>query len=340
VTDAKGRVLAAAPQFEEALLTVDLDLPAAKRKSKALSLPASTDAVRPTLPSAKAAPLLKEEEIYTALVIGTRDYLLKNGFQKAVIGLSGGIDSSLVACVAADALGTKNIVGVTLPSRFNAAETKADAEILAHNLGIAFHTLTIEPVVEKFLETLAPLFADKPRDIAEENLQARVRGVLLMALSNKFNWLVLTTGNKSEVSVGYSTLYGDAAGGFAVIKDIPKNLVYSLSRWRNEKAGKELIPQSVFDRPPTAELRPNQTDQDSLPPYDLLDRIVTLYVEKNRGLGELRKAGVDEPTAKKILRLIDLSEYKRRQFPPGVKITPRAFGRDRRMPITNRYKHG
>ncbi len=357
VTDPKGRLLAMAPQFEEAILTVDLDLPVSKKKVKSLLLPLSRHPGEGLGPGhqavldsgfrrndgvlnapAKTAPLPKLEEIYTALVVGTRDYLRKNGFRQAVIGLSGGIDSSLVACIAADALGKENVIGVTLPSRFNVAETRADAEVLARNLGIAFHTLPIEPIVEKFLEVLAPLFAGKPRDTTEENLQARVRGVLLMALSNKFNWLVLTTGNKSEVSVGYSTLYGDAAGGFAVIKDIPKNLVYDLSRWRNEKAGKTITPQSVFDRPPTAELRPNQTDQDSLPPYDLLDKIIRLYVENNRGLSEIMKSGADEATAKRILRLIDVSEYKRRQSPPGVKITPRAFGRDRRMPITNRYR--
>jgi NAD+ synthase (glutamine-hydrolysing) len=339
VMDARGRVLARAPQFAEHLLTVDLP-PAPPRRAarKALSLPLRRDADLPELAPETAEPMDELEEIYAALVVGTRDYLHKNGFKKAVVGLSGGIDSSLVACVAADALREENVVGVTLPSRFNSAETRGDAELLARNLKLQFHEVAIQGVVDAFLNALAPLFAGRPRDLAEENLQARVRGTLLMALSNKFGWLVLTTGNKSETSVGYSTLYGDTAGGFAVIKDIPKTLVYRLARWRNARAARELIPESVFTRPPTAELRPNQTDQDSLPPYDLLDRIVSLYVEKDASLAEVVKAGADKATAAKILRMIDLSEHKRRQSPPGVKITPKAFGRDRRMPITNKYR--
>ncbi|MGQ0645544.1 MAG: NAD+ synthase [Elusimicrobiota bacterium] len=337
VVDPRGRVLARAPQFQEALLTLDLDLPPARKPARAaFSLP-SPSAPRPAVPPAVASPLAELDEIHAALVLGTRDYLRKNGFQKAVVGLSGGIDSSLVACVAADALGRENVVGVTLPSKFNAPETRSDAETLARNLGLAFHSIPIQAVVEKFLEALAPLFAGKPADITEENLQSRVRGVLLMALSNKFGWMVLTTGNKSETSVGYSTLYGDTAGGFAVIKDIPKNLVYRLARRVNERAGREIIPRSVFDRPPTAELRPNQTDQDSLPPYDALDKIVELAVEGDKGLAEILKAGADETAARRVLRLIAAAEHKRRQAPPGVKITPKAFGRDRRMPVTNKY---
>lgn len=338
ITDAAGRVLAQAPQFEEALITSDI-LPPAKKRARApaarVAMPSQPG--RPPLAADKALLLEPEAEVYAALVLGTRDYVRKNGFQKTLIGLSGGIDSSLVACIAVDALGKENVVGVTLPSRFNVAETRADAKTIAENLGIEFHSLPIEPVVEKSLDGLAPLFAGRPPGLAEENLQARVRGTLLMALSNKFGWMVLTTGNKSETSVGYSTLYGDTAGGFAVIKDVPKTLVYPLSRWRNQKAGSAVIPQSVFDRPPTAELRANQTDQDSLPPYETLDKIIRLYVEEEKSLEAILRAGIDRPTAERVLRLIDANEYKRRQQPPGVKITPRAFGRDRRMPITNKF---
>jgi NAD+ synthase (glutamine-hydrolysing) len=339
VLDARGRVLAQAPQFEETLLTVDLDFPPARKAARsAVRLPERPEAPRPVLAAARPDPLPELEEIYAALTTGTRDYVRKHGFQKCVIGLSGGIDSSLVACVAVDGLGAENVVGVTLPSQFNSPATRQDAEQLARNLRIAFHTLPIESIVQTSLETLVPVFAGRPRDLTEENLQARVRGLLLMALSNKFGWMVLTTGNKSETSVGYSTLYGDTAGGFAVIKDIPKTLVYRLSRWRQEKAGRELIPETVFTRPPTAELRANQTDQDSLPPYDVLDRVIALYVEEDKGLADIVRAGVDEATARRVIRLVDLNEYKRRQAPPGVKITPKAFGRDRRMPITNQYR--
>jgi NAD+ synthase (glutamine-hydrolysing) len=249
------------------------------------------------------------------------------------------VDSALVACLAVDALGPANVAGVTLPSRFNSGPTRADAEAVAKNLGIAFHSLPIEGIVRAFLDALAPLFSGRPPDITEENLQARVRGTLLMALSNKFGWLVLTTGNKSETSVGYSTLYGDTAGGFDAVKDIPKNLIYKLARWRNARSEPPPIPESTLTRPPTAELRDNQTDQDTLPPYDLLDSVVRMYVEDNKSLADVAKTGVDRPTAARILRMVDAAEYKRRQSPPGIKITPRAFGRDRRMPITNRYRH-
>jgi NAD+ synthase (glutamine-hydrolysing) len=341
VLDEKGRIAARAPQFEEALLTTDLDLPRTRRSpAGTVVLPGPEAGARSPVPENPVASLLDDmEEIYTALVLGTRDYLRKNGFSKAVIGLSGGIDSALVACVAVDALGKENVAGVTLPSRFNSTATRADAEATAANLGIPFHTVPIEPVVHSFLTALAPLFAGRPPDITEENLQARVRGTLLMALSNKFGWIVLTTGNKSETSVGYSTLYGDTAGGFAVIKDIPKTLVYRLSRWRTNRAAGSLIPESVFTRPPTAELRENQTDQDTLPPYDLLDRVVGLYVEENKGMSDIVKTGVEKPLAQRVARMVDAAEYKRRQSPPGIKITPRAFGRDRRMPIVNRYRH-
>jgi len=338
VIDARGRTLARAPQFEESLLMVDLDAPARRRRGPAAATFPVRSIDRPALPPLRAPALERDAEVYAALVLGTRDYAMKNGFQKAVIGLSGGIDSALVACVAVDALGQDNVVGVTLPSRFNAAETKADARRLAENLGIAFHTIPIEETVQSFLKALGPLFVGRPPDATEENLQSRVRGTTLMALSNKFGWLVLTTGNKSEMSVGYFTLYGDSAGGFAVIKDIPKTRVYALSRWRNARAERPLIPASVFTRPPTAELRANQTDQDSLPPYDLLDRVVHAYVEENRGIDAIVRGGAPRSVAAKTLRLIDGMEYKRRQAPPGVKITPRAFGRDRRMPITNKFK--
>jgi NAD+ synthase (glutamine-hydrolysing) len=293
---------------------------------------------RPPLSPLRAPALSREEEIYSALTLGTRDYVHKNGFQKAVLGLSGGIDSSLVACLAVDALGKENVVGVTLPSRFNSPETRGDAETLARNLGIAFHAIPIEDTAQSFGKALAPVFAGRPADVTEENIQSRVRGTVLMALSNKFGWLVLTTGNKSEISAGYFTLYGDSAGGFAVIKDIPKTMVYVLSRWRNDRGGRPLIPESVFTRAPTAELRANQTDQDSLPPYEVLDKIILRHVEKNEGLAEIVRAGVPKESARRILRTIDAMEYKRRQAPPGIKITPRAFGRDRRMPITNRFR--
>jgi NAD+ synthase (glutamine-hydrolysing) len=324
--DARGRALANAPQFEETVVTVDLPAPGKAAPG------------RPPLTPALSEPLPELEEIYAALMLGTRDYLRKNGFAKAVLGLSGGIDSSLVACLAVDALGKENVVGVTLPSRYNSPETRSDAQILAHHLGIDFKTIPIQTAVDELLDALKPAFDGRPADLTEENLQSRVRGTLLMALSNKFGWLVLTTGNKSEVSVGYSTLYGDTAGGFAPIKDIPKGLVYRLCEWRNMRARTDLIPATVFTRAPTAELRPDQTDQDSLPPYDVLDKAVTLYVEEDKGLDELVKAGIDPATAARVVKLVDGAEYKRRQAPPGVKITPKAFGRDRRMPITNKYR--
>jgi len=340
VLDASGRVVARAPQFREHLLIADLDLPPARRSGEGIvSLPDRAPVSRPVF-TPFLAPLPDEtEEVYEALVLGTRDYMRKNGFQKALVGLSGGVDSALVACLAVDALGPANVAGVTLPSRFNSGPTRADAEAVAKNLGIAFHSLPIEGIVRAFLDALAPLFSGRPPDITEENLQARVRGTLLMALSNKFGWLVLTTGNKSETSVGYSTLYGDTAGGFDAVKDIPKNLIYKLARWRNARSEPPPIPESTLTRPPTAELRDNQTDQDTLPPYDLLDSVVRMYVEDNKSLADVAKTGVDRPTAARILRMADAAEYKRRQSPPGIKITPRAFGRDRRMPITNRYRH-
>ncbi|MHB1391115.1 MAG: NAD+ synthase [Thermoleophilia bacterium] len=367
VYDAHGRLMVRGASFEPDLVVVDIDLeevenarqregngrldglrerhpgpvsifslPGSARGSK----PGGTDGARRQQPD-MAPPHLPEPlsgtaEIYRALEVGVRDYVRKNGFTRAVIGLSGGVDSSLVAAVAVDALGAENVVGVSMPSRYSSQGTRSDAEELAGRLGIEFHTISIEPVFGRYLETLAPWFGDRPVDVTEENLQARVRGNLLMALSNKFGWLVLTTGNKSETSVGYATLYGDMAGGFAVIKDVPKTLVYELCRFRNG-LGEELIPVSVIDRAPSAELAPDQKDQDSLPPYDVLDRIIEDYVEHDRSLAEMIAAGLDETTVRRITRMIDRNEYKRRQAPPGIKITSRAFGKDRRFPITNRF---
>jgi NAD+ synthase (glutamine-hydrolysing) len=277
-------------------------------------------------------------EIYDALVLGTRDYILKNGIKKVVIGLSGGIDSSIVATIAVDALGPSNVIGVSMPSRYSSAGSVSDAELLARNLGIRLMTIPIEKVFKSYLDMLAEPFKGVNPDVTEENIQARIRGNLLMALSNKFGWLVLTTGNKSEMATGYTTLYGDMAGGFAVIKDVPKTMVYQVARYRNSLAGFELIPAAVFEKPPSAELRPDQKDIDSLPSYDVLDPVLTAYVEEDKSVEQIIAMGVDEEVVKRAARLVDSSEYKRRQAPPGVKITPRAFGRDRRLPITNRFK--
>ena len=278
------------------------------------------------------------DEVYEALVLGTRDYVRKNGFTHVVIGLSGGIDSSVVAAIAVEALGRENVTGVTMPSPYSSSGTRGDARRLARNLGIDFLTLPITPVFKGFKRTRAAPFKGLKEDVAEENIQARVRGTLLMALSNKFGWLVLTTGNKSEIAVGYSTLYGDMAGGFAVIKDVPKTLVYEVSRHVNARAGRAVIPESVFDRAPSAELRPDQTDQDTLPPYAELDAILQAYVEEDRGVSDLVARGFGEETVRRVIRMVDVNEYKRRQGPIGVKITPRAFGRDWRLPIVNRFR--
>jgi NAD+ synthase (glutamine-hydrolysing) len=287
---------------------------------------------------APAEPLPRCREIYEALVVGTRDYVGKNGFTDVVIGLSGGIDSSLVAAVAVDALGAEHVHGVSMPSRFSSEGSSTDAQELAENLGIDYRVVAIEPAHAAFLEMLAEEFDGLQSDTTEENLQSRIRGVLLMALSNKFGWLVLTTGNKSELAVGYSTLYGDTAGGYAVIKDVRKTLVYDLCRDRNERAGRELIPASVIDKPPSAELRPDQRDDQSLPAYEVLDPILEAYVEGDQTMAELVERGFDPEVVQRIVRLIDVAEYKRRQNPPGVRVTPKAFGKDRRVPITNRYR--
>jgi NAD+ synthase (glutamine-hydrolysing) len=360
IVDPLGDVVARGPAFDEALIVADLDIEAIRgirrynpiRTSDALSSEGVRAPVytlsreegvpaRPPLGGGMTVePPQPTEEVYRALVLGTRDYVRKNGFRTVVIGLSGGIDSSLVACVAVDALGPGAVKGVTLPSRFTSEESRRYAAEVGTALGIDLLDLPIDLVVAAYDRVLATPFAGRPRDVTEENLQARARGNLLMALSNKFGWLVLTTGNKSELSVGYATLYGDMAGGFAVIKDVPKTLVYTLARWRNAAAGRALIPAGVLERVPTAELREHQTDQDTLPPYEVLDPILHLYVEDDRPADEIVAQGFDPETVSRVIAMVDRSEYKRRQAPPGVKITPKAFGKDRRLPITNWYRGG
>ncbi len=321
VVDGAGALLARAPQMVETVQIVDLD-------------PGPGDA------APVVHPLLdRVAEVYEALVLATRDYVTKNGFTDVVFGLSGGIDSSLVAAIGADALGPDRVHAVSLPSRYSSDHSRTDAEALADALGIDFRTIAIEPIFAAFLEQLAPSFEGLPEDLTEENLQARIRGTLWMALSNKFrSWMVLTTGNKTELAVGYSTLYGDTAGGFAVIKDVPKLLVYELCRHRNAVAGREVIPESVLTKPPSAELRHGQRDDQSLPPYEVLDPLLEAYVEDDLTRAELVEAGFDPALVDRITRLVDVSEYKRRQNPPGPRLTPKAFGKDRRMPITNGYR--
>jgi NAD+ synthase (glutamine-hydrolysing) len=354
VVDHTGTLLARAAQFEEELLICDVDLaaPDAERRRssghRALirgSAPAAE--LLATLPPVPApaeaavhriAPLLEPPaaEIYAALTCGLRDYVRKNGFAHVVLGLSGGIDSALVATIAVDALGPSRVSVVVMPSQFSSDETQSDARALAATLGVDALELPIAEVMAAYEALLATQFAGRAPDLTEENLQARIRGNLLMALSNKFGWLVLTTGNKSEMSVGYSTLYGDSAGGFAVIKDIEKTLVYTLARWRNEDGAP--IPASIVDRAPSAELRPGQRDDQTLAPYDTLDAILRGHVEEDRGREELIALGLSPQAVDQVIALVDRAEYKRRQAPPGIKITERAFGRDRRMPITNRYR--
>ncbi len=339
VFNPKGKILARAKQFEEELLVCDVKLPANKISKKFIKVSAPKLVHKKIKIENVLAPLLEPvAEVYQALVVGTRDYVQKNGFKKVLIGLSGGIDSSLVAAIACDALGRENVVGVTMPSRYSSQETLADAKILAKNLGIRCIEVPIEDILKSYFGTLSKEFAGLAPNIAEENIQARIRGNILMAFSNKFGWLVLTTGNKSEMAVGYCTLYGDMAGGFAVIKDVPKIKVYELCSYRNKKAGRLLIPQSVFDRAPTAELRENQKDEDSLPPYKELDPILQSYVEKREDLSKILKHYKNCEWVKDTIRRVNSSEYKRRQAPPGVKISARAFGKDWRLPITNKYK--
>ena len=327
VVNSKGSVVLQAKEFCEDLVIADI--PDKNNKSTA---------IKPVSSSCHLDESLDEiDEINQALVLGTLDYVHKNGFSKVVIGLSGGIDSALVAAIAVEALGKENVTGITMPSKYNTSETRSDAEKLAENLGIKFHTVPIAETLDAFSKTLGIVDGWNEKGLAYENLQARIRGTVLMSYSNQYGWLVLTTGNKSETAVGYSTLYGDTAGGFAVIKDVPKTLVYKLCQHINEKASKAVIPETTITRPPSAELRPDQKDSDSLPDYDILDSILKNYIELNHSADELIEAGFDESTVRRVIGLVDRNEYKRRQSPPGVKITPRAFGKDRRMPITNRY---
>ena len=349
VFDEQGRLMARARQFAEDLLVVDLDVRPTFRKRlldprgrwSAVPLPdvKVTDAqLRERRELPRVEPVLPPvREVYEALVLGTRDYAVKNGFTDVIIGLSGGIDSSLVATIASDALGPDGVLGVLMPSRFSSEGSVSDAETVAANLGIRTLTVPIEAAHSAFLDMLAEPFRGTEPGLAEENLQARIRGTVLMSLSNKFGGLVLTTGNKSELATGYSTLYGDMAGGFSVIKDVPKMLVYALARDRNERAGRDLVPESVLDKPPSAELRPDQRDSDSLPAYSVLDPILEAYVEGDLSVAEIEEAGFDPETVRRIAMLVDRNEYKRRQAPPGVRVSPKAFGKDRRLPITNRW---
>ncbi len=316
---ADGTLLSRSAQFESGLTVVEINVD------------------QPQI--ASVAPISdRYAEMYGALVLGTRDYVRKNKFTDVVIGLSGGIDSSIVAAVAVDALGADHVHGVAMPSRYSSDGSKTDAYALAEALGIDCRTISIEPVFEAYLSMLAPSFAGKPADLTEENLQSRCRGQILMALSNKFGWMVLTTGNKSELAVGYFTIYGDSVGGYAVIKDLLKTDVFGLSRYVNQRAGREIIPESVLTKPPSAELRPDQRDDQSLPPYDVLDPILALYVEQDRTAAEIIELGHPEDIVRRIARLVDINEYKRRQCPPGVRVSEKAFGKDRRLPITNGYR--
>ena len=338
VLDARGRVVAQAEQFREDLLVVDVTPAMVGRPGRGAS---RALAERPLVVPRRRRRLGRVAEVYEALTLGVRDYVRKNGFATAVLGLSGGIDSALTACLAADALGPERVVGVIMPSRFSSSLTQEDAGRLARALGLRLLTIPIEPVFRAYLRELEPRFERRRWDVTEQNLQARIRGTLLMALSNKLGWLVLTTGNKSEMATGYTTLYGDMAGGFAVIKDVPKTLVYRLAAWRNARGHREPIPRRVFERPPTAELAPHQTDQDTLPPYEVLDRILQAYVEEDRSVRQvIARTRARPETVRRVLAMVDRAEYKRRQGPPGIKITPKAFGKDRRMPITNRYHEG
>ena len=323
--DSTGKMMAKARAFEEDLLIADI-----------ISTTDGTVRVEP-MQAAAGQPGNLIDEIYQALVLGTRDYARKNGFAKVLLGLSGGIDSSVTAAVAVAALGAENVVGLTMPSKFNSPETIGDAQKLARNLGIEFLTIPIEPVLQQFDKALKTVQGWRSEGIAYENLQARIRGSILMSLSNQFGSLVLTTGNKSETAVGYATLYGDTAGGFAVIKDVPKTMVYKLAEHINKISGCQVIPAAILTRPPSAELRPDQKDSDSLPDYDLLDKILKGYVEEDKSAQQLVKSGLSRDVVQRVIRMVDRNEYKRRLSPPGIKITPKAFGKDRRLPITNRY---
>ncbi len=341
VVDRTGRVVASAHQFVEEVLVCDLELdrgPRNRPPDGPVRVSTSTRAPAGAASHPVAAVLDPVAEVYEALVLGTRDYLGKNGFTDAVIGLSGGIDSSLVAAVAVDAVGSDHVHGVAMPSRYSSEGSESDAAALAANLGIELDRAPIEAAHRALSATLAPLLGGAPEGLTDENLQSRIRGVLLMALSNARGWIVLTTGNKSEMATGYSTLYGDSAGGFAVIKDVSKTLVYELCRHRNARAGSDVIPEAVLTKAPSAELRPDQRDDESLPPYEVLDPVMTGYVEGDRSADDLVAEGFDPDAVARVVGLVDRAEYKRRQMPPGVRISGKAFGKDRRMPITNRYR--
>ena len=342
VVSPRGRILARAEQFNEDMLVVDLPIDDERKKRRDskqfIQLPTDGELIGRIVAHKNIMPrMTQDERIFEALTLGTRDYVWKNGFKKVVIGLSGGIDSSLVAVIAREAVGCENVIGITMPSPFSSPETRRDAQALAENLGIEFKEIAIKEIYDVYLKSLASGFTGLPSNVAEENLQARVRGNILMAFSNKFGWLLLTTGNKSEIAVGYCTLYGDMSGGFAVIKDLPKGKVYEISRLANDIVG-PVIPESVFDRPPSAELRPNQKDQDSLPPYEVLDKILKMYVEDHRSYAAIVRKFGNPQIVKDVIAMVDRSEYKRRQAPPGIKITPRAFGKDWRLPMTNKYR--
>jgi NAD+ synthase (glutamine-hydrolysing) len=362
IINQNGTAIAMGKQFEEDLIIVDLDLDGVmmkrlhaprrrqevikleKRVVEKINIPVEKTSRKKTaklphrLPSKCYTALEPLEEVYTALVLGTHDYVNKNGFRGVVIGLSGGIDSSLVASIAVDALGKENVRGLFMPSSYTSRESREDAYALSVNLKIKVIEVSIDSIFKSYLDSFKKEFYGLPADVTEENLQARIRGNILMAFSNKFGWLVLTTGNKSEMSVGYATLYGDMAGGFAVIKDVPKTMVYDLCRWKNKKGGKTVIPERAFRKEPSAELRPGQKDTDTLPSYPVLDPILKAYIEDDKGFKEILSLGCDVEVVRKVIKMIDRSEYKRRQAPPGIKITKRAFGRDRRFPITNKYR--
>jgi NAD+ synthase (glutamine-hydrolysing) len=353
IASPEGRTIARGRPFHEDLIVTDITIPAAQKRIRPGSPRTQSSSCTleviagPALPAPRERTPLKrrrvshpkaDAEVYEALVLGTRDYVEKNGFRGVVLGISGGIDSALSAVIAVDALGAKRVVGVTMPSGYTSSATLRDSRLVAGRLGIRLLEFPIQHILETYLDVLREASVRVAMDVTEENLQARIRGNILMALSNKFGWLVLATGNKSEVAVGYCTLYGDMAGGFSVLKDVPKTLVYTLSRYRKRTAKHDIIPTSIIRRRPSAELRPGQCDQDTLPPYPVLDRIIEMYVENDMAFDEIIARGIDRKTVRRTIRMIDSNEYKRRQGPPGIKITPKAFGRDRRLPITNRYR--
>jgi NAD+ synthase (glutamine-hydrolysing) len=360
IIDENGNIIARGKPFKEDLIIADLNLDAVmmkrlhapRRRQEVMKLEKGAveeitipiekklheERSVPHLPSKDYKVLEPLEEIYEALVLGTSDYVRKNGFKGVVVGQSGGIDSSLVSTIAVDAIGKENVTGLFMPSPYTSKKSREDAYSLAGNLGIKIIEVPIDGVFQSYLDALKKEFRGLPEDVTEENIQARIRGNILMAFSNKFGWLVLTTGNKSEMSVGYATLYGDMAGGFAVIKDVPKTMVFELCRWKNKKEGRAVIPERVIWKEPSAELKPNQKDTDTLPLYSLLDPILRAYIEADKGFEEILSLGCDVESAQKVIRMVDTSEYKRRQAPPGIKITQKAFGRDRRFPITNKYR--